>query len=165
MEIRRAQSQEAAVVAEVLRSAAEALIHRGQSLWDVRDLTEAAVSDDVRAGMYHVAYDDDGAVGVFLFQLDDVIYWPEIEPGSSAFIHRVAVHPRAQGRNLAHALLAHALQLARVEERRYLRLDCASGRPKLRSVYERFGFRFHSQKHFRTAVVDRFELEVLRDEA
>jgi GNAT superfamily N-acetyltransferase len=97
---------------------------------------------------------------VFRFQLDDVTYWPEIESGSSAFVHRLAVHPRVQGFDLAHTLLAHAVHLARVEGRRYLRLDCASGRPKLRGVYERFGFRLHSQKQFRTAFVDRFELEV-----
>lgn len=164
MEIRRAQPHEAALVADVLRSAAEALVHRGQTLWDVRELTEAAVSDDVRAGMYYFAHDGEGPVGVFRFQLDDVIYWPEIEPGSSAFVHRLAVHPRAQGRDLAHTLLSHALKLARTEGRRYLRLDCTSGRPKLRGVYERFGFRLHSQKQFRTALVDRFEIEVARGE-
>jgi GNAT superfamily N-acetyltransferase len=164
MEIRRAQPHQVALVAEVLRAAAEALVQRGQSLWDPRELTEAAVSDDVRGGMYYLACDDDGPVGVFRFELEDVIYWPEVGAGSSAFVHRLAVHPRAQGHKLAHTLLSHAVQLARAEGRRYLRLDCSSGRPKLRGVYEQFGFRLHSQKQFRTAVVDRFELEVMRRE-
>jgi GNAT superfamily N-acetyltransferase len=164
MNIRRAQPQETTSVAAVLTSAAEALVARGQKLWDASDTCEAAVADDVRAGRYYIAHDDAGAVGVFRFELEDVVYWPEIERGSSAFIHRLAVHPRAQGGELAQALLAHAVLLARAQGRRWLRLDCTSGRPKLRQVYERFGFRLHSHKSFGTAVVDRFELEVLRGE-
>jgi GNAT superfamily N-acetyltransferase len=108
--------------------------------------------------MYYLARDESGPVGVFRFQLEDAVYWPEIARGTSAFVHRVAVHPRAQGRELAQVLLAHAVQLARAEGRSHLRLDCNSGRPRLCAVYERFGIRFHSHKHFGAAVADRFEL-------
>jgi hypothetical protein len=45
-------------------------------------------------------------------------------------------------------------------QRGHLRLDCASGRPKLRSVYERFGFRHHSEKRIGRSLFDRFELEL-----
>lgn len=160
MNIRRVQPHETALVAEVLGSAAHVLVQRGQGLWRASDVSEAAIADHVRAGMYYVANDDDGPVGVFRFQLDDVTYWPEIEGGSSAFLHKVAVHPRVQGHGFAQVLLAHALQLARDEGRRFLRLDCVSGRPKLRGVYERFGFQFHSQKRVGTTLVDRLELDV-----
>jgi hypothetical protein len=51
MDIRRAQPHDAALVAEVLRAAAEALVQRGQDLWDVGELTEATISDGVREGM------------------------------------------------------------------------------------------------------------------
>jgi hypothetical protein len=37
---------------------------------------------------------------------------------------------------------------------------CVGGRPKLRAVYERFGFRHHSQHRMGPSVADRFELEL-----
>ncbi|MEO7548098.1 MAG: hypothetical protein ABIT82_06710 [Ramlibacter sp.] len=53
-----------------------------------------------------------------------------------------------------------ASELARRRQRRYLRLDCEAGRPKLRDFYERFGFRHHSQKQLGSAVFDRFEIDL-----
>jgi GNAT superfamily N-acetyltransferase len=160
MEIRCAEPKDIALVAQVLAAAADNLVRKGVPLWGPSMVSEAAVQGDVKAGMYFMATDSEGPVAVFRFQLDDPDFWPEIPAGSSAFIHRLAVHPRVQGRDFAQALLRHACELARQHGRRYLRLDCMSGRPKLSSVYERFGFKFHSQKLLGTQLFDRFELDL-----
>lgn len=160
MTIRRAQPGESELVAQVLVAAAENLARRGEALWALSDVSPAAIDGHVNARMYFIASDADGPVAVYRFQLEDPGYWPEIAEGSSAYVHKLAVHPRAQGRGLAHALLRHAGEQARQLGRRHLRLDCVSGRPKLRAVYERFGFRLHSQRQLGQSWVDRFELEL-----
>lgn len=160
MNIRQAQPQEAGLVADVLASAAAKIRARGEIIWDPPEVSEAAVEGDVRIGMYYIAFDDVGPVGVFRFQLEDRHFWPEIPEGSSAYVHKIAVYPQKQGRGSAHALLARAYELARQHGRRYLRLDCVSGKPGLRAVYEGFGFRHHSEKKIGDLVFDRFELAI-----
>lgn len=160
MRIRQARYDEEALVADVLTSAAARLSEDGNALWAPQEVSEAAVKEHVRAGMYYVALDDQNPVAVFRFQLEDRLFWPEAPDGSSAFIHKIAVYPHKQGRNLAQTLLGYACELTRLHGRRFLRLDCAAGRPKLRAVYEQFGFRHHSEKIFGDRVFHRFEFKV-----
>ena len=160
MRIRPAQAHESCLVADLLTAAAESLVQRGQALWASAEVSEAAVRVHVETGMYHVAFDDEGPIGVFRFQLEDPYFWPEVETGSSAFVHKMAVHPHRQRRGVAQLLLHHACELARQRGRRFLRLDCVSGRPKLRAVYQNFGFVHHSQKQIGRQVFDRFEFQV-----
>jgi|JI6StandDraft_1071083.scaffolds.fasta_scaffold15721_4 GNAT superfamily N-acetyltransferase len=160
MHIRQVHPEEKSLVADVLSSAAVNLAEKGNALWGVAEVNEAAVKDHVRAGMYYVAFDDEGPVGVFRFQLEDRLFWPEVPDDSSAFVHKIAVYPHKQGRDVAQALLHYACELTRKHGRRFLRLDCIGGRPKLRAVYERFGFRHHSVKNLGDRVFDRFELEI-----
>ncbi|MES2940758.1 MAG: GNAT family N-acetyltransferase [Pseudomonadota bacterium] len=160
MHIRPAQPSEAHVVAGLLSAAAEKLRRQGQPLWAADDVSEAAVAPQVRGGLYHLAFDGEVPVGVFRFQLDDRAFWPDIDEGTSAFVHSLAVAPERQGQELAQVLLRHACELARQSGRGFLRLDCVSGRPKLRAIYERFGFRLHSQKKIGSWLFDRFELKL-----
>lgn len=51
-------------------------------------------------------------------------------------------------------LLVHTLGL------RYLRLDCEASRARLRALYERIGFRFHSNKLVGPYFVARYEYDV-----
>ncbi len=160
LRIHQALPSEVACVADLLTAAAARLVEQGAPLWDLPTVAEAAIQTDVGAGLYYMAQDASGPVGVFRFQLEDPDFWPEIPPGSSAFVHKLAVHPSRQGRNLAHALLGHAVELASQQGRRYLRLDCMAGRPKLSAVYERFGFRSHSEIQLGPTRFRRYELEV-----
>jgi GNAT superfamily N-acetyltransferase len=160
MQFRQARAEEADLVAAVLSSAAAGLERKGLALWNAAEVSEAGVQGHVHAGMYHAVFDDEGLAGVFRFQLEDRLFWPEAAEGSSAFIHKLAVHPRKQGTDLAQDLLRHACELTRQHDRRLLRLDCMSGRPGLRAVYERFGFTLHSDKRLGSTVFHRFEIEV-----
>lgn len=165
MYIRQVQPNEAHLVAGVLTAAAVALVDKGEVLWDLAEVTQAAVDGHVRAGMYYAAFDDEGPVGVFRFQLEDRYFWPEIPEGSSAFVHKLAVCPHKQGRDLAQVLLRHACDLTRELGLQFLRLDCVSARPRLRAMYERFGFHHHSQKTLGDRTFDRFEFKVVKADA
>lgn len=157
MHIRPALPGEAALVAGVLQAAAAGQRERGQAQWAPRDVAEAAVGPHVRAGLYHLAFDGATAVGVFRLQLEDPDFWPDVPEGGAAYVHKMAVVPARQRQGIAPALLGHACMLARAQGRRLLRLDCMSGWPGLRGVYEGFGFRFHSHWRVGDLLFDRFE--------
>jgi len=162
--IRQALPAESAHVASVLAASAEALRARGELLWTSAEVSAEAIEQDVRGGLYYLGCDADGPAGVFRLQPEDQLFWPDIPAATSLFLHKLAVRPDKQGQGLAHALLRHALICTRQAGRRYLRLDCIGGRPKLRAVYESFGFKHHSDCKLGATVFHRFALEV-RNEA
>ncbi len=160
MHVRLAQPSDAATVADILSAAAEKLRSRGEELWTAAEVSELAIAPHIRDGLYHLGLDADQAFGVFRYQLADPAFWPEIPEGTSAYLHKLAIIPSRQGAGLAHGLLRHAVALTRQRRLRFLRLDCMGARPKLRAVYETFGFRHHSQVQLGNTLFERFELDV-----
>ncbi|HEY9735297.1 MAG TPA: GNAT family N-acetyltransferase, partial [Trichocoleus sp.] len=58
------------------------------------------------------------------------------------------------------ALMQWAVEHSRELGKRYLRLDCAADRSRLRQLYEKFGFRHHSDRQVGPYYVARYEYEV-----
>lgn len=160
MEFRISTPADVRLVASVLSAAADQLNANGMRLWSSSEISETAVAPHVHGGLYQIGLEGDKAVGVFRLETSDPLFWPEIASGTSAFLHKLAVHPEKQGNGLSHQLLRHAVDLSRQRGLGVLRLDCMGGRPKLRSVYERFGFRHHSQIVLNGQGYDRFEIDV-----
>jgi GNAT superfamily N-acetyltransferase len=78
----------------------------------------------------------------------------------SLYVHRLAVRRAFAGATVSHALLRFAADEAKRRGCSALRLDCIASRPKLRAVYERFGFRYHSDHHAGPYHVARYELRL-----
>jgi GNAT superfamily N-acetyltransferase len=163
MQIRVAQPIDLEIVAAVLSAAAAKLVDKGQALWTNIEVSESTVAPHIQSGLYHLGIDRGEVVGVFRLQLEDLAFWPEIQYGTSAFLHKLAILPQMQGRGLAHELLSHAVRITREKGLKFLRLDCAGGRPRLRSVYESFGFRHHSDIRIDASTFHRFEYTVAPD--
>lgn len=49
---------------------------------------------------------------------------------------------------------------AQTLSKRYLRLDCDDLRPRLRAVYQGFGFRYHSQRQIGVYFVSCYEYQI-----
>lgn len=135
-----ARPSDAPAIAEVLREAAQWLVDRQQPLWAVSDFSDASVQQDADGGLYVVARAGGEVVGVVRFQREDLAFWPEAEPGTSAFLHKLAVRRLWAGQGVSAALLAFALEHSCSLGLQYLRLDCVADRQPLRALYEGFGF-------------------------
>ena len=99
------------------------------------------------------------AVGTMRLTDSDPDFWPEADPGEAVYLHRLAVRRSAAGGEVSFALLRHAAEIASARGARYVRLDVLSERSRLRAVYERFGFQFHSHHSVRGAHVARYQFE------
>jgi GNAT superfamily N-acetyltransferase len=133
-------------VAEVLCEAARWLEQSGIAMWQDDELIPSRIAADVDARLFFIAECDSEAAGVVKFQLEDQQFWPDVPRGESAFVHRLAIGRGFAGRGISSALLSWALERAQSLHRDYLRLDCEASRPKLRAVYESFGFVHHSDR-------------------
>ena len=158
--IRQATRQDTERVADVLYEAVRWLEKSGTTMWRADELLPLRIADDVDAGLFFIAECDGEAAGVVKFQLQDGLFWPDMSPAESAFVHRLAVRRRFAGGGISSALLSWAVERAGSLGRNYLRLDCEASRLKLRAVYERFGFVHHSDRQVGPYFVSRYEYRV-----
>ncbi|MBH8563164.1 GNAT family N-acetyltransferase [Nostoc sp. CENA67] len=159
--IRQATIQDTVIVSNVLLEAALWLQQRGIPLWHHSEVSSNSIFEDVAKGLFFIAEYAGEPVGIIKFQLEDLIFWPDIFQEDSAFVHRLAVKRRYSGGKVSSALLTWAVKYAQTLDKRYLRLDCDAARPRLKAVYERFGFRHHSDRQVGAYFVSRYEYEIV----
>jgi GNAT superfamily N-acetyltransferase len=160
LSIHQAVPQDLDTVLDILREAARWLEDKGIGLWRDNELSAERIGADVHSGLYFLAECDSEPAGVIRYQLEDQLFWPDLSQEDSAFVHRLAVKRRFAGGDVSSALLLWAIARTHALGRRYLRLDCEASRPRLREIYERVGFRFHSNKHVGPYFVARYEFDV-----
>jgi hypothetical protein len=158
LELRQARPDETALVSSVLAEAAAWLEARGETLWQQDELATEAIAADVARGFYYLAYAGNAAVGVLRLTPDDQLFWPEMPAREALYLHRLAVRRAAAGGETSRGMLTWAANEARRLGCAYLRLDCVASRTKLRALYERFGFRYHSDRQVGPYLVARYEL-------
>lgn len=158
--VRRAELCDAGTVSAILTEAAAWLESRGIGMWRADELAPARIIEDISADLFYLAERDDEPVGTIKFQLSDPEFWPDVPQTEAAYIHRLSVRRQSAGGTVSTALLSWAVQRAASLGRPWLRLDCEASRPRLRAVYERFGFRHHSDRQVGPYFVARYQLEV-----
>lgn len=144
----------------MLREAAAWVDALGVVMWEDGELESAPIDADVAAGMYVLAVENGDVAGAVRFQLEDPLFWPDQPAGEAAFVHRLVVRRAFKGRGVAQDLLRWAMERARGEGRRWLRLDCDADRAKLRALYESCGFRLHSYRQVGPYYVSRYQIDV-----
>jgi len=161
--IRQATVNDAPALAATLLEAAD-WVRRldGTVMWVEGELEEHRVRAEAEAGMFVVAEAEGEIVGAIRFQLDDQLFWPDIDGRDSAFVHRLAVRRSHAGQGVSSALLQWSVDRARELGQRYLRLDCDADRTRLRELYEGFGFKLHSYRQVGAYYVARYELQILQ---
>jgi N-acetylglutamate synthase-like GNAT family acetyltransferase len=160
LSIRQAAVQDIDVVSDILREAAAWLEQSGMPLWRQDELHLNNISTEVRSGLFFLVECDGEPAGTIKYQLEDNLFWPDVPQDESAFVHRLAIKRRFAGGEVSSALLLWAIARTDALGRRYLRLDCEVSRLRLRALFERMGFRCHSNKQVGPYYVARYEYDV-----
>ncbi len=158
--VEQAQESDTEAVSSVLQEAANWLIAQGTPLWKADELLPGKIRYEVSNGMFWLAKVNGEIAGCVRFQLEDKLFWLDVPADESAFIHRLAVRRKHAGGIVSKALVDWAKEHARTQGRKYLRLDCESKREKLCQVYNRNGFRKHSETQVGPYWVTRYEYEL-----
>jgi GNAT superfamily N-acetyltransferase len=158
--IRQARPNDETLVAASLAEAAAWLIARNMSMWQQGELAADCITADVAAGLYYLAECDGEPAGTLRFQLSDPLFWPDVPQDEAVYIHRLAVRREFAGGRASQQLLQWAADRAVALGRKYLRLDCDAARGKLRAVYEKFGFRYHSDRQVGPYLVARYQRSI-----
>jgi GNAT superfamily N-acetyltransferase len=155
--IRQADATDAGSVQKMLEEAATWVDALGVVMWEEGELAPGRVDNEIADGLFFIADVDNDPAGVLRFQLEDRLFWPDLTQDDSAFIHRLVVRRRYKGLGVSTALMEWAVSRARTMGKRYLRLDTDASRPKLRRLYEGFGFEFHSFRQVGAYYVARYQ--------
>lgn len=155
--IRQASTSDTRKVSAVLLEAAEWLKVSGMPMWRGAELSEEKISNDVNDGLFFLAEVSGELAGTIKFQLEDPMFWPDCALGESCYAHRLAVRRSFSGGTVSNALLHWAVERTKDLNRSYLRLDCEASRTKLRVVYEKFGFKHHSDRTVGPYFVSRYQ--------
>ena len=87
-------------------------------LWREGELEPARIATDVTAGVFFLAEYSGKSAGTMKFQLEDSIFWPEMQQPDAAYIHRLAVRRRYAGTGLSAALMRWAAEQTRTLDRK-----------------------------------------------
>ena len=158
MNIQPALLSDAPIIASVLQEAAQWLVRDGRALWSAGEISHERVLHETSAGLFHVARDGEHLAGVMKIELEDAHFWPEVLPGTSAFVHKLAVRRAWAKKGVSTGLLSYARSRARQLGRPHLRLDCVADRQGLRNLYEGFGFALHSIVQIGATSYARYEI-------
>jgi GNAT superfamily N-acetyltransferase len=159
--IREAAAEDVVPLSGILLEAARWLESRGQPLWRDDELQPDRLATEIAQGLYFIGANSDGTlVATIRFQHDDTLFWPDAATGDAAYIHRLAVRRSAAGGVASSAMMRWAVDRTRSIGRPFLRLDCEASRARLRLVYERFGFRHHSDRKVGPYFVARYQYPV-----
>jgi hypothetical protein len=158
--IRQAKASDTETVSSILQEAANWLISRGTPLWKADELSPDKIRADVSTGLFWLADVDGTSAACIRCQTEDRLFWPDVPPEESVFIHRLAVRRQFAGGAVSGALIDWAKARTAGLGKRYLRLDCVATAGKLRALYERAGFRKHSEKRVGPYWVARYECEM-----
>jgi GNAT superfamily N-acetyltransferase len=158
--IRQATRQDAEAVSDILKEAARWLAESGMPMWPEEQLGIDHILPDVNAGLFYLAEKSGNAAGTMKFQMDDPVVWPDARSREATYIHRLAVGRRYAGTGISTALLKWAVTQTQLLGRPFVRLDCHRFRPRLRAMYERFGFRHHSDAQVGSLLFARYEYDV-----
>lgn len=145
LQIRQAQMDNVDDVSGALMEVAAWLEQSGMTLWRDNELLPEKIREEVEAGLFYVAELQGEIAGVIRFQLEDETVWPGSHADNAAYIHRLAVRRKFAGGQVSIGLLNWAVERTRLLGRQYLRLDTEAGRPRVRAIYENFGFQLHSE--------------------
>ena len=153
-----AQPSDTAAVSAILKEAADWCMAQGVPLWKADELAPEHIAKEIQDQLFHMVLDEGGIpFAVFKLQWSDTLYWPEFPVDEAAYIHRIAVKRSHAGRGVTPVILDWAVEQARAKKLKYLRLDTEASRIRLRAVYERFGFKLHSEKQVGPYFVARYE--------
>jgi GNAT superfamily N-acetyltransferase len=132
-------------------------------MWRLDELRPDRIAGDVADGLMALAWCDGETAGTIRFQREDPLFWPDVPAANAAYVHRLAVRRRYAGEQVSTALLTWTIHRSRALGCQFLRLDCEASRVRLRAVYERFGFAYHSDRRVGPYALARYEYRVVVD--
>lgn len=138
--IRQARKNDIDAIEEVYRARVQYNDTHNAHQWRAEDVTWGALSKTYTLQDFYVVEKDDVICAVCCIVDEDPMYWHDIAPKTSLFLHKICVHPKYAKQGYSDALLIFFKQMGKERGYPLVRLDVRSHKQKLRQLYERHDF-------------------------
>jgi ribosomal protein S18 acetylase RimI-like enzyme len=112
----------------------------GYKVWESID--KEALQDDIKNILQFKVVRDEDILGIFSIQFNDPFIWRERDQKDAIYLHRIVVNPNFKGQKLFEKVLTWAIQLAKQENQKFLRMDTWADNYQLIEYYKSYGFQF-----------------------
>ena len=144
MKIQLAKPEEVSQIKALTEACAAHMIDQGIFQWNEHYPSKAVFENDLsRKELYTLKKGDEIQGVIVLTPIEDEEYKDIVwsgDKGKKLFIHRLAVHPKWQGKGCAQKLMEFAENFAKQEGYSWIRLDTFSQNKRNVRFYEKRGF-------------------------
>ncbi|SKA19202.1 GNAT family N-acetyltransferase [Sediminibacterium ginsengisoli] len=140
MEIHNSTLQDIEVIFELYRMASKYMKERFYVSFPEFD--RKMVEQEIAEGRQWKMLIDGELACIWATTWNDPQIWEEKDAEPSVYIHRITTVPAFRGRHLVKEIVQWAKEYARVNNRKYVRLDTVGENRKLIEHYQESGFRF-----------------------
>ena len=168
MKISRSDISDIDGIFRIFSEAIEYQRQRGFELWPIfeKKLIEAEINE----GRHWKIVIGNEMACVFSVLYSDPLIWKVLDKNDSVYLHRIATSRQHKGKSLINAVRDWAIDHARQNERRFVRMDTWGNNVNMRDYYIRHGFTFLKQQyldqekdeipHYGGAVLSLLQIEV-----
>ncbi len=110
----------------------------GYKVWTGIDRT--ALQKEIEDGFQYKIVKGNDILCIFSIQHSDPIIWRDRDRGDAIYLHRIVVNPHCKGQKQFQKVLDWALQSARQNNVKFVRMDTWADNPKIIAYYKSFGF-------------------------
>lgn len=159
--VRQATSADRDALLALVTACIDGMRARQIDQWDEQYPNAIAIDRDLSQGTAYVGVQGDTLVAMIVVndyqdpEYADVAW--QYSEGSVAVVHRLMVHPDAEGRGLARVMMAFAEQLAAELGHRIIRLDAFSRNPRALRLYHTLDYRDAGTIRLRKGIFHCFE--------
>ena len=150
--IRKATRIDIDIIIKLTQACAKYMIDQGIFQWNEHYPNKTAFENDVdREELFVLDYNNEIAGCIVISTLMDEEYIPIKwlnRTANNIYIHRLAVHPKHQGKGIAQHLMSFAERLAKENGNISIRLDTFSQNKRNQKFYEQRGYKRLGNIHF-----------------
>lgn len=141
MIVKQAQDKDITCIETLYKIKVQELAEKGLKQWEDEEITWDTMSQDYDISNFYIVYKDDEAIGCFSVVDYDPTYWLNDKPKEAIYIHKVMVLNKARGSGASDFILDAFKDIGRKRGMSCVKLDVREHKEKLRSYYERNGFK------------------------
>lgn len=127
----------------------------GYKVWESID--ETALHKEISNNLQFKIVKDETILCIFSIQYNDPFIWRDRDKNNAIYLHRIVTNPNFKGQKLFEKVLTWAIEHARKENKKFIRMDTWADNHQLIDYYKSFGFMFI--ENYKTADTEELPLQ------
>jgi GNAT superfamily N-acetyltransferase len=140
MRVELSTGKDVPVILELYRAAAGYQRRKGYNVW--QEFEASLVEKEIGEKRHYKIISGAEIACVFTIGYSDPVIWDEKNQDPAVYLHRIATNPLFKGKGLILLVRDWALQHARDQQKKFLRMDTWGDNESLKNYYERCGFAY-----------------------